>query len=256
MASWPLDLDGGVLTFGTTYFAFLILFTAVILLVPQHATITRTASLVALSTLTYMLQETIMQLCKNAHWRAAAVPILWIQFLSASELIWVSRVDSAHIPARRGNPKAETIPNQFIDVVALLWNLRRVGTRWQVKNIPASSNRGPKSMSRLHFVSRRLTTIMFAYLILDIMISGPSPDLALVSPQKETLFNPSDLSMEDVVFRTIGTLSFWLSSALINIIMTNGAAILSVLSGLSTPADCPPLYGSIGEAYSIRQFWG
>ena len=256
MAPWPLDLDGSVLTFGTTYFAFLILFTGIILLVPQHATITRTASLVPLSTLTYMLQETVMQLCKNSHWRAGAVPILWIQFLSASELIWVSRVDSAHIPARRGKPKSETVLNQAIDVIALLWNLRRVGTRWQVKNIPASSNSGHKSMSRLPFVLRRLTTIMFAYLILDIMISGPSPDSALVSPQKETLFKPSDLSMEDVVFRTIGTLSFWLSSALVNLILTNGAAIFSVLSGLSSPVDCPPLYGSIGEAYSVRQFWG
>ena len=256
MAPWPLDLDGSVLTFGTTYFAFLILFTGIILLVPQHAMITRTVSLVPLATLTYVLQETVMQLCKNSHWRAAAVPILWIQFLSASELIWVSRVDSAHIPARRGHPKAETTPNQAIDVIALLWNLRRVGTRWQVKNIPASSNGGPKSMSRLRFVLRRLMTTTFAYLILDIMISGPSPDLALVSPQKETLFKPSHLSMEDVVFRIIGTLSFWLSSALLNLILTNGAAILSVLSGLSSPVDCPPLYGFIGEAYSIRQFWG
>ena len=256
MASWPLDLDGSVLIFDTTYIAFLVFFTSVILLVPQHAGITRIASLVALSTLTYILQETVMQLCKNPHWRAAAVPILWIQFLSASELIWVSRVDSAHIPARRGRPKAETVPNRAIDAIALLWNLRRVGTRWQVKNIPASSNSGPKSMSRLRFVLRRLTTTMFAYLILDIMISGPSPDLALLSPQKETLFKPSDLSMEDVIFRTIGTLSFWFSTALFNLIVTNGATIISVLSGLSTPVDCPPLYGPIGEAYSIRQFWG
>ena len=256
MASLPLDLDANVLTFGTTYFSFLILFTSVILLVPQHATITRTASLVLLSALTYVLQETIMQLCKNSHWRATAVPILWIQFMSASELIWVSRVDSAHIPARRGKPKAETIPNKAINVIALLWNLRRVGTRWQVKNIPASSNSGPKATSRLRFVLGRLMTMTFAYLILDIMISGPSPDLALVSPQKETLFKPSDLSVEDVVFRIIGTLSFWLSSALINLIMTNGAAIFLVLSGLSSPADCPPLYGPIGEAYSVRQFWG
>ena len=256
MVPWPLDLDGSVLAFGTTYFAFLTLFAGIILLVPQHATITRSASLVPLSTLTYVLQETVMQLCKNSHWRAAAVPILWIQFLSASELIWVSRVDSGNIPARRGNPKAKTILSQAIDVIALLWNLRRVGTRWQVKNIPASSNSGPESTSRLRFVLRRLTTIIFAYLILDIMISGPSPDLALVSPQKETLFKPSDLSTEDIVFRIIGTVLFWLSSALINLIMTNCAAILSVLSGLSSPADCPPLYGFIGEAYSIRKFWG
>lgn len=256
MSSWPLCLDASVLAFSTTEITFLIFLTVVILRVPRQATVTRFTGLVLLSALTYMLQGTVLHLLKNPHWRAAAVPLLWIQFLSASEMICVSRVDSACISASHGEPKAQTITNQAIQVVALLWNLRRVGTRWQVKNIPASSSSGPASSGRARFVLRRLTTTFLAYVILDIMISGPAPDSALVSPQKETLFKLSCLSLDDVVFRTIGTVSFWLSSALINIIMTNIAAIASVLSGLSSPADCPPLYGSVGEAYSIRRYWG
>ena len=97
---------------------------------------------------------------------------------------------------------------------------------------------------------------MIAYLVLDIMISGPSPDLVMVSPQKETLLKLSYLSMDDVLFRTIGTVSFWISTALVNLIMANSVAIFSVLAGLSSTADCPPIYGSFGEAYSIRRFWG
>lgn len=256
MFSSPFYLDASVLAFSATEFAFLIFLTVVILRVPRQATVTRFTGLVALSGLTYMLQETVLHLLKNPHWRAAAVPLAWIQFLSASEMICVSRVDAACISVSRGGSKAQTTTNRAIQVVALLWNLRRVGTRWQVKNIPASSSSGPASSSRVRFVLRRLTTTFLAYVILDIMVSGPAPDMALVSPQKETLFKLSCLSLEDVVFRTIGTVSFWLSSALINIIMTNIAAIGSVLSGLSSPADCPPLYGPIGEAYSMRRFWG
>lgn len=203
-----------------------------------------------------MLQETFIHLCRNPHWRAAAAALVWIQYMSASEIIWVSRLDSAHISASRGESRAETIAAQAIEVVALLWNLRRVGTRWQVKNIPTSLSSGPASWSRAQFLLRRLTTTMFAYLVLDIMISGPSPDSVLVSPQKETLFQLGVLSLEDIVFRIIGTVSFWLSTALINLAMANSVAILSVLAGPSSPADCPPLYGPIGESYSIRRFWG
>lgn len=38
--------------------------------------------------------------------------------------------------------------------------------------------------------------------------------------------------------------------------MTNVGAIVAVLSGLSRPTDCPPLYGSFSDAYTIRRFWG
>lgn len=255
MSPWP-GLDSSALSFSATLFAFLLVFIIVILLVPRQTTVTRFTSLFALCALTYKLQETLVQLCKNPHWRAAAAPLVWIQFLSASEIIWVSRVDSVHLSAKYGEYRAETIAAQAIKVIALLWNLRRVGTRWQVKTIAAGSSDGEASWSRARFVWRRLTATLFAYLVMDIMVSGPSPDLVLVGPQKETLFKLGYLSLEDIIFRTIGTVSFWLSTALINLIMANSVAILSVLAGLSSPANCPPLYGPIGEAYSIRRFWG
>ena len=256
MGPWPFYLDGNVLAFGFMQFAFFTLFTVVILLVPPHATVARVTSLFALSTLTYMLQNTVSQFFTNPQWRAAAVPLFWIQFMSASEWIVASRVDSAYISANRGKSTADNTATQAIQVLALPWNLRRVGTKWQVKTIPVTSNCDPTSNSRLRFVLRRLTTTLIAYLIMDIMISGPTPDPVLVSPQKGALIKLSGLSTDDVVFRTIGTISFWLVTALFNLVLTNGVAILCVLSGLSSPADCPPLYSSISEAYSIRQFWG
>lgn len=256
MSPSPPSLDGSALAFGTTQFAFLLSVAIVILLVPRTATVARFASMVALSALTYMLREAILDGCRNPQWRAVAAGLVWVQFLSASEMVWVSRVDSADVSASRGESRAESFAVQAIQVISLLWNLRRVGTRWQVKNTPASSSSGPASWDRTHFVLRRLTTTIFAYLIMDIMVSGPSPDLVLVSPQKETLFRLGSLSLEDVIFRTIGTVSFWFSTALINLIMSNSVAIVSVLAGLNSPTDCPPLYGPIGEAYNIRQFWG
>ena len=256
-SAWSPDQNNSALNFGTTQAAFLTLVSIVILLVPRHATVTRIASLFPLCALTYTLQETSFQLCRNPHWRAAVVPLVWIQCMSASELICVSRVDSAHLSAGRGKLRAGPMNVRAVrEVVALVWNLRRVGTRWQAKNIPVSSSSRLESLSRARFVLGRITTTFLAYLVLDIMISGPTPDLALVHPQKETLFRLDRLSFDDIIFRTIGTISFWLSTALLNLIMSNSVAIFSVLTGLSSPTDCPPLYGPIGEAYNIRRFWG
>ena len=256
MSLWQTCLNGSVSAFGTTQSAFLILFTTVILLVPQRATVRRITGLLALSALTYILQETFFQLSSNPHWRAAAAPLFWIQFLSASEIVLVSRVDAACFSASRRQSRTATTAVQAMEAIALLWNLRRVGTRWQVKTLSATPRTGPASSSRTLFVLTRLTTTLLAYLVLDIMISGPSPNAVLVSYEKETLFAPDSLSLEDFIFRIIGTVSFWLSTALINLLMSNSVAIFSVLVGLSAPKDCPPLYGSIGEAYSVRQFWG
>ncbi len=256
MSLWQTCLNGSVLAFGVTQSAFLILFTIVILLVPQHATVRRLTGLLALSSLTYILQETFFQLSTNPHWRAAAAPLFWIQFLSASEMLLVSRVDAAYFSASRRQSRTATTAVRAMQVITLLWNLRRVGTKWQVKTLSATPRSGPGSSSRNSFLLTRLTTTLLLYLVLDIMVSGPSPDSVLVSREKETLFEPGSLSLEDFIFRIIGTVSFWLSTALINLLMSNTVAIFSVLVGLSAPKDCPPLYGSIGEAYSVRRFWG
>jgi hypothetical protein len=249
MSPWSgLDGSASALASGTTQLAFLVLFTTAILLIPRHATVPRVMSLVALSALTFMLQVTFLSWCRHPFWRTTVGLFAWIQFMSASEMIWVSRVDFTHIS---GEFKAETVTAQATQAIALLWNLRRVGTRWQVKNIPASPRRGLAS-----WVLERLTMTFLAYLVLDLMVTRPSPDLALVGPQKETLFRFGRLSLEDLVFRIIGTLSFWLSIAIINLVLVNSPTIVLVLTGMSSPTDCPPLYGPIREAYSLRRFWG
>lgn len=247
-----LAMSPELLAFGATELAFLALFTTVILLVPAHVTATRLASVAAVSAVTYRLQETLTQLCTNGHWRAVAAPLIWIQLLSASDLIWISRVASPSIPSGISlKSRVKTTTTNVIRTIALLWNPRRVGTRWQVKNVPASSG----GWTRARFVRTRLATTLAAYLVLDLMASAPPPNPALLSPPKATLYKIASLSSEDIIFRVIATASFGLCAALIDLVVGNTLAIGCVISGLSSPQDCPPLYGPITEAYSIRRFW-
>ncbi|KAL1614590.1 hypothetical protein SLS54_009655 [Diplodia seriata] len=231
----PAPLYSNALAVGAAELGFLGAFAALVQRVPRQATFVRGAGVLGLAGLTLVLQEAFAGLSANPHWRAVAAPVSWIQLMSASELLWVSRISAMSAG----------------ESVGLLWNLRRVGTKRQAKNTAATTCGG-----RARFVGRRLCTTLAAYLVIDAMLLAPSPDAALVAAGKDTLVQIRRLSVDDIIFRLVATFSFWLSTALLNLVMSNAVAIACVLTRLSSPKDCPPLYGPIREAYTIRRFWG
>jgi hypothetical protein len=240
---------GSAWSFPVLLSVFLILFVTTILHVPRTSTGLRVIHGIFLCLLTYSLQQAFFQLCENYHWRAAAAPLLWIQCLSASELILVTNTDFSDIRALgRGS--------LVIRSIALLWNLRRVGTKWRVacSGVDAGAKDPPKG--RFPFILKRLLTTFLAYIVIDAMVSAPTLDSSLVGPRKQTLMHPFDLSLEDIIFRVIGTAAFWASTYLVNLVMSNTVAIFCVATGISSTQNCPPLYGPLSEAYSIRHFWG
>ncbi|KAK2047298.1 hypothetical protein LZ31DRAFT_610349 [Colletotrichum somersetense] len=233
--------------------AFEIIFVASVLLLPPKRTSARLASVTVLSALSYALEQGCLRLITNPHWRAIAAPVCWIQLLSASDIVLIERASSLDFLPQTGNPTGFLRGNiaAVFGALSLLWNLRRAGTRWAAKNTP------PAPQQKLvNFVYQQAATALVAYLVLDILISAPAPDAALVDQQKETLWNMQALSLEDVIFRVIGTLSFWISIALLLLVMSNFVALLSVIFGCCGPVECPPLFGSLTSATSIRQFWG
>lgn len=182
------------------------------------------------------------------------MPLTWIQFLSASDLILGVRASASDFPGSSSSSSSSSSHvHRSRQVAAMLWNLRRIGTRWAAKNTPASHHRNP---SRAGFICLRTAATALAYLTLDAMLLAPPPDMALVSIQKQTLWELRALTHEDYVFRTIATASFWVSVALLLLIIHNCVALPSAICGLCSASDCPPLFGSFADVASIRQFWG
>jgi hypothetical protein len=228
---------------------FLTLFIITVLGTAPQAMFKRAVCVAMLATLTYAMESVIVPLCTTRpHWAATAASLLWVQCLSASEILLVSRVHSGQLAPQRH------IVAQARSALGLLWNMRRIGTRWQVKNVP--SVEGLQKQSRSQFILRRLAATGAAYLFVDIIVSLPPAEPALLHPDKAALFPPHGLGTEDLIFRTIMTASYWITTGVLNLFMTNVGAIFAVLAGLSKPSDCPPLYGSFTDAYSIRRFWG
>ncbi|ROV97818.1 hypothetical protein VPNG_08658 [Cytospora leucostoma] len=235
-----------ILTFVSTEAAFLAFFALVLLRTEAQATSQRAGGLVLLGAVTYAAEQRIVPICLTSgrpHWAAVLASLLWVQLLSASELLLASRVHAAQLP----RPRARS-------AIALLFNVRRLGTPWQVKNVPSTA--GLQTQTRTAFVVGRVAVTLLAYLSVDLMVSLPPADPALVRADKAALSSLRNLSVEDVIFRGAMTISYWFTTGVINLFMTNLGAVVGVLSATSRPVDCPPLYGSFLEAYNVRRFWG
>ncbi|KAJ3578806.1 hypothetical protein NPX13_g1763 [Xylaria arbuscula] len=252
LASLPLFFVGET--------AFLTTYALTILNSPAHASFVRMSGLALLVAITYSNEQLVAQLCLASgrpHWAATAVSLLWVQFLSASELTIVSRVQSAKL-CRPGAVKgAFGRIRTGASAIGLLWNMRRIGTKWQVKNVPSSTAATRQATSRSTFILQRLFMTLIAYVVVDFVASLPPPDPVLVQPEKAALFySLRRLNAGDLAFRAVMTISYWFTTGTLNLFMVNMGAIVAVLLNFSQPADCPPLYGAFSEAYTVRRFWG
>lgn len=257
-ASFPLSVQGLIFTeaaFIATY-AFLLLNT------PSKATSKRVIGLLVLGTATWMLEKSLVQRCmdnKRPHWAAIITAFLWVQLAHASDLLLVRGVDSAKLSTYGGSKnkyRAISSSAPKSTVVALLFNSRRIGTPWQVKNVPSTTSL--EGESRTTFILRRSAILLLAYLFVDIMVSLPAPDPVFVRADKATFFpdfyGPS--AVDNTIFRVATTVSFWLTTGIVVIATNNLYAILAVASGLSRPVDCPPPLGSFLDSFTVRRFWG
>ncbi|KAL4406216.1 cytochrome P450 monooxygenase [Colletotrichum abscissum] len=235
---------GGAAVNGSLFVTFLITFLLITFSVPASKSFIRLTGVLALASLTYALQLASSEWIANPHWRSAIVPLLWIQFMSASELVLVRRAGFAPSSA---SPAARTYES-----LMLLWKLRRIGTRWQVRNSPHPPE------SRVAFILKRSLKILVAYQVLSLMTQAPPPDPNFVGRDKQALAFQGlvRLSQADITFRIIGTLSFWACTALINLLMFEIACLGFVVVFLCKVEDCPPLYGDFSSASTIRGFWG
>lgn len=251
----PEGVLSALVSFFCTEAAFLALFSRVILSTAPRSTSKRVAGLVALCATTAWMEKMIVPIClknERPHWAATVASLLWVQFLSASDLVLITRVHAAQLPSL--GKSSSSVLRGLKAAAGVLWNIRRVGTPWQVKNVPSSA--GLQTQSRSGFVARRVAMTLLAYLVVDAVVSMPPPEQYLVRADKAALFSLRDLGADDVAFRSGTVVGYWLCTCILNFFMNNVGAVAAVLLGLSSPADCPPLYGSFSEAYTIRRFWG
>ncbi|KAJ5592818.1 hypothetical protein N7537_009722 [Penicillium hordei] len=189
-----------------------------------------------------------------------AITQLVIATLQATNLLLLNPLFNSDIS--RSAKSAQNFGSRLITAVRLLAQTRAVNTQWQVKNVPSHPKyylrRGMQVPSRGRFLLRQLAIVVWQCLVLDIVQT-----VSLQQAKERGLHEPASLEIEWVVpleqwaERIATHLSIWfVVNRLISDLAYRVLSILFVGIGLDSPADWPPAFGSMLDAFTLRNFWG
>ncbi|KAI9726261.1 MAG: hypothetical protein M1834_009063 [Cirrosporium novae-zelandiae] len=145
----------------------------------------------------------------------------------------------------------------------LALNPRRLGTPWQIKNVPRFSSKDPGYVpSRSRFLTSRAVHLILLWLFLDTVTSQrvPEEQARYLSYEKQYLFSRwGEVSAEELIVRTVSFITYWFTTVATNMLMHEGFAVLFVGLGISEPKEWPPLFHSLScwvDTYTLKQLWG
>ncbi|KAJ6087134.1 hypothetical protein N7467_006048 [Penicillium canescens] len=189
-----------------------------------------------------------------------AITQLIIVTMQALNFLLINSMDSQEIS--RGAKGIQTCGSQLTTALRLLGQTRAVNTPWQVKNVPSHpqyyTRRGMAVPRRGRFLLRQFAFAAWQYLVLDIVQTiaqqqamGNNPQEPVSSAIEWTV--PADQWVE-----RIGThLSIWfIVNRLIGDLAYRFLSIIFVGIGFDSPSDWPPAWGRMGDAFTLRDFWG
>ena len=137
---------------------------------------------------------------------------------------------------------------------------RYIGSPYQARNVPPYSTSDPSYIpSRRVFLLQRGATFLFSYVLTDLLV------LVSQSYRNHYVFADSyvpfyarldEVTAEEVLIRVGTTIGFWFGAYTSIQAYHSATALIAVASGLMTPADWRPTFGSLSNAYTLRGFWG
>ncbi|EUC49779.1 hypothetical protein COCMIDRAFT_32796 [Bipolaris oryzae ATCC 44560] len=161
------------------------------------------------------------------------------------------------------DPSSDTTPfvRKLVHGARLVISLRGVETAWETKNTPQHpSSLGHGGGSRTRFLIRQGSILAWQYLFLDVML-----EVTMREPRENTdkFYRPGieyeywNLTGEQWFVRAFTPFVSWFVVSRLLLDSTwRALSILFVGSGLASPRSWRPLFGSMWEAYTLRNFWG
>ncbi|EQL38106.1 hypothetical protein BDFG_00490 [Blastomyces dermatitidis ATCC 26199] len=140
-------------------------------------------------------------------------------------------------------------------------NLRGIGTPWLAKNTPEfPSYYGGRRPGRFTFLLRQSAIVIWQYLMIDLLEaagSAQSPEEIQMVQGLGSEFMYLSATKEQLIARIATSL---VSNFVMSRMMVDGVArLLSIISvglRISNPSDWPPLFNSMWDAYTLRNYWG
>lgn len=134
------------------------------------------------------------------------------------------------------------------------------GTEWAVKNIPSFSKSNPAYVpSRSAFLLRNtLKCLIFGFILRATNdLGNPQDNPTLFSSARIPLLTRlGDVTMSEFETRILGVLGYWVVEYLFIDVLYSILACVTVALHITDVEAWPPVFGSVLDACSIRQFWG
>ena len=147
-----------------------------------------------------------------------------------------------------------------------MFSNRHCGTPYEVNNVPRFSDKDPDYIpSRGAFLLRKAVVVSACYLVLDLVALGmqsatkEAEQTAAVPGSREHanfLIHHAQLSVLPFLKKIPLTASFWFVSHCFIQSFFSVFAFIRVACGLDSVSFWRPNFGSLSNAYSLRQFWG
>ncbi|KAF5001553.1 hypothetical protein FDECE_10901 [Fusarium decemcellulare] len=234
----------------------------------------RPAVTAAMVPLTWLFNQAIQGALESRLHVALLSTTAWIQCLKTFDDLCLTRLSydghctGTPVPAKassNGAPKASPQDSQgnftsrLIFGFESLWNMRGIGTKKEISQIPPWSNQDPCLVPcRSRELRRHTKNAILSYLVLDVFANQPPPDLEnMMSPRNEKLLTRlADIGAEEAIFRLFATSGFWLNTYCVIQLINSVIALLYLGLNLYPVQKVPPIWGKLADAYSIRRFWG
>jgi hypothetical protein len=153
--------------------------------------------------------------------------------------------------------------SSFLSAIHLVaFNFRGIGTTWKSKVVPSFSTYFPGRIpqKRSQFLLRQIAVFTFQYLIID-MASVQTGKLS--AKDREHLMGPGtemtyfSATREQWIFRITSTMAIrWFVNRCYLSTLYNICSIFGVATGIFSPEDYPPFFGSVWSGYTLRGYWG
>ena len=133
-------------------------------------------------------------------------------------------------------------------------------TEWPVKNLPTFSRKDLGYVpEKAEFLRGMIIRWIFFVIILDLrsLVGDDGNNAISFSSERISFFTRlASVSREEIMTRIISVSAYWIVQSVAIEVFYSTLAIVEVSLGLTAVNVWPPVFGSMGDSYSIRQFWG
>ncbi|CAI7605719.1 unnamed protein product [Penicillium manginii] len=186
------------------------------------------------------------------------VTYFWFVFLiHSANMLFVLKVDATDL----AGPQVEK-SEALAFCIQLVVDTRATGTRWQLRNIypfPAYYKTYPPN--REDFILRQVAIFIWQYLLLDLIFSRCTGPGAAIDNEASILWTKMVsliLSPDDERFHVRVMSSMFFYMILVRVLfdcICRAMTILAVGLDLCPTSACYPLFGSMWDAYTLRNFF-